>query len=248
MTLLQAFDSVPDPRAASGKRHPLPAILTLCSVAMLCGARSLYAIAQFGRDRGHAFARALGFTRDTTPACTTLHYLFADLDHAAFESAIAAWTCAKAGVRGWTAVSLDGKTLRGATGVKLPGVHLLAAYAHEAQLVLRQLPVGAKTNEHKAALELLDLIPVKDKLITGDALFCQRDLSRKIRRKKGDYLWPVKDNQPTLLACIQDAFDDRDVSPSGTKARSKGTAERRHHRQGPRPNRGPQARQHHHAR
>ena len=214
ISLFDCFSSLPDPRSPLGKRHPLEAILTLCAVAMLCGSRSLYAIAQFGRDRGKGFAAALGFTRQTTPCCTTLHNLFIALDTAAFEDALARWSGAAAETRGWSTVSLDGKTLRGATGVQLPGVHLLAAYAHEAGLVLRQLPVDAKTNEHKAALELLDLVPVKDQLIVGDAMFCQRDLSRKIRSKQGDYLWPVKDNQPELQAAIEDAFDDADTSPS----------------------------------
>jgi hypothetical protein len=214
VSLFDCFASVPDPRSALGKRHPLQAILTLCSVAMLCGCRSLFAIAQFGRDRGKHFAAALGFTREVPPCCTTLHYLFLGLDTVAFERAIARWTQAAADAHGWTTLSLDGKTLRGSTDVQLPGVHLLAAYAHEAGIVLGQLPVDAKTNEHKAALEMLDLIPVKGKLITGDAMFCQRDLSRKIRAKRGDYLWPVKDNQPDMLAAIEDAFDDAGTSPS----------------------------------
>jgi hypothetical protein len=228
ISLFDCFTSVPDPRAASGKRYPLESILTLCSVAMLCGCRSLYAIAQFGRDRGKGFAQTLGFTRQTTPCCTTLHYLFAGLDHAAFEAAVARWTQASADARGWTTVSLDGKTLRGSTDVQLPGVHLLAAYAHEAGVVLRQLPVDAKTNEHKAALELLDLIPVKGKLLTGDAMFCQRDLSRKIRAKQGNYLWPVKDNQPDLRAAIEDAFDDAGVSPSAQAAGGDRASDRMH--------------------
>ena len=168
----------------------MEAILTLCSVAMLCGCRSLFAIAQFGRERGREFALALGFTRSTTPCCTTLHNLFVALDKVKFEDAIARWTTAAAEAHGWTTVSLDGKTLRGSTDVQLAGVHLLAAYTHEAGIVLRQLPVDTKTNEHKAALEMLDLIPVKGRIITGDAMFCQRDLSRKIRAKQGDYLWP----------------------------------------------------------
>jgi hypothetical protein len=214
ISLFDCLSSVSDPRSPLGKRHPLSAILTLCSVAMLCGNRSLYAIAQFGRDRGRHFAAALGFTRETTPCCTTLHNLFIALDKAEFENAIARWTEAAARTRGWTTVSFDGKTLRGATGVQLPGVHLLAAYTHEAGIVLRQLPVDVKTNEHKTALEMLDLIPVQGKLITGDAMFCQRDLSRKIRAKQGDYLWPVKDNQPDLRTAIEDAFDDADTSPS----------------------------------
>jgi hypothetical protein len=231
ISLFDCFSSVPDPRSVHGKRHPLCAILTLCAVAMLCGCRSLYAIAQFGRDRGKHFAAALGFTRDTTPCCATLHYLFIELDTTAFEEALACWSAAAAEAHGWSTVSLDGKTLRGSTDVQLPGVHLLAAYAHEAGIVLRQLPVDAKTNEHKAALELLDLIPIKGKLATGDAMFCQRDLSRKIRAKQGDYLWPVKDNQPDLLAAIEDAFDDADTSPSAASTGQGRASDRPHRRQ-----------------
>lgn len=231
ISLFDCFSSVPDPRSKLGKRHPLTAILTLCSVAMLCGCRSLYAIAQFGRDRGKHFAGALGFTRETTPCCATLHNLFVGLDKTAFEEALSCWSKAAAEAHGWSTVSLDGKTLRGSTDVQLPGVHLLAAYAHEAGIVLRQLPVDVKTNEHKAALELLDLIPVKDKLIVGDAMFCQRDLSRKIRAKQGNYLWPVKDNQPDLLTAIEDAFDDADTSPSGAATGQGRASDRTHGRQ-----------------
>lgn len=234
ISLFDCLSSVPDPRSALGKRHPLGAILTLCSVAMLCGCRSLYAIAQFGRDRGRGFARALGFTHDTTPCCTTLHNLFVELDKDAFEAAVSRWSAAAAGAHGWNTVSLDGKTLRGSTDVQLPAVHLLAAYAHEAGIVLRQLPVDAKTNEHKAALELLDLIPVEGKLVVGDAMFCQRDLSRKIRAKAGNYLWPVKDNQPDLLAAIEDAFDDADTSPSAAAIGQGRASDGTHRRQGAR--------------
>ena len=234
ISLFDGFSSVPDPRSVLGKRHPLSAILTLCSVAMLCGCRSLFAIAQFGRDRGREFALALGFTRETTPCRTTLHNLFVALDKVKFEDAIARWTMAAAEAHGWTTVSLDGKTLRGSTDVQIPGVHLLAAHAHEAGIVLRQLPVDTKTNEHKAALEMLDLIPVKGKIITGDAMFRQRDLSRKIRAKQGDYLWPVKDNQPDLKAAIEDAFDDADTSPSGAGVGQGRTSDRLHGQQGAR--------------
>lgn len=184
VSLWEAFAEVPDPRGTRGRRHPLPAILALTTVAMLAGARSLYAIAQFGRDRGKAFAEALGFTRDVPPCCATLHLLFKALDRKAFERAIRRWTAGRVAA-GWQSVSVDGKTLRGVQGHEIPGVHLLAAYAHEARTVLDQIPVDAKTNEHKAALELLDLIPLQGKVVVGDAMFCQRDLSRKIRKKGG---------------------------------------------------------------
>ena len=189
-SLWEALGEVPDPRDSQGRRHPLQAVLTLAAVltltavAMLSGARSLYAIAQFGRDRGKAFAAALGFTREVSPCCTTLHNLFIALDRKAFERSIRRWTAGRVAA-GWRSVSLDGKTLRGVQGHQVPGVHLLAAYAHEARTVLDQIPVDTKTNEHKTALELLDPIPLEGKVVVGDAAFCQRDLSRKIRKKGG---------------------------------------------------------------
>jgi len=185
ISIWEVFAEVPDPREASGRRHPLQAVLTLTSVAILSGARSVYAIAQFGRDRGKEFAAALGFTRERTPCCTMLHYLFKDLDRAAFENAIRNWARGRCASVDWEAVHLDGKELRGTRRHEVPGVRLLAAYVAEAKAVLDQVPVDATTNEHKTALELLDLIPVKGKLLTGDAAFCQRDLSRKISKKKG---------------------------------------------------------------
>jgi hypothetical protein len=182
-SLWEYFQEVPDPRHRQGRRYPLPAVLTLASVAMLAGVRSLYAMAQFGRDHGPALAEALGFGRRQTPCCTALHYLFRDLDVPAFEKAIDRWRKQRSRSSP-RAICLDGKTLRGTQGDQLPGVHLLAGFVPEAAEVLGQWAVGTKTNEHKAALALLELIPVAGNVITGDALFCQKDLSRKILQKK----------------------------------------------------------------
>lgn len=184
MSLVEWFAGVPDPRQASGRRHPLAALLTQATVAMLGGARSLEAIAQFGRDRGAAFAQAMGYGHPRSPCKATFHNVFKALGAAPFEQALSGWLRQRAAA-GWERVSVDGKTLCGTTGEQLPGVHLLAAYAHEAQAALAQLRVDAKTNEHKAALALLDMLPLEGRLVLGDALFCQRDLSRKVRQKKG---------------------------------------------------------------
>jgi len=68
--------------------------------------------------------------------------------------------------------------------------------------VLAQIRVDAKTNEHKAALQLLGILPLKGRIFLGDALFCQRDLCAKIIAGGGDYILVVKDNQPTLAIDI----------------------------------------------
>ena len=75
-SLLRVLEQVPDPRSGHGRRHPLSAILALSVCAMASGARSLYAIAQWGRMQDPATLKVLGFTRDKTPAVSTLHKVF----------------------------------------------------------------------------------------------------------------------------------------------------------------------------
>ena len=135
--LLAAFATVPDPRSRHGRRHPLPAILALATAAMLSGARSLYAIAQWGRLQPPEVVAALGFTRERTPTVSTLHLVFRDLDAAAFEGALSQWAWANLGDEE-EAIAIDGKGLRGIHGEELPGVRLVAAYSDGAGLVLAQ--------------------------------------------------------------------------------------------------------------
>src|SRR3989304_1147824 len=138
--LLQALATVPDPRKARGKRHPLAALLAPPVLAMLCGARSLYAIAQWGRLQPPEVLYALGFTRDQSPAVSTFHEVFRALDVAAFEAVLRPWALLALGAPGpqAQAISIDGKGLRGLHGDAVPGVALVAAYAPQAGQVLAQ--------------------------------------------------------------------------------------------------------------
>lgn len=136
-SLRTAFARVPDVRSRHGRRYPLAELLTLATAAMLCGARSLYAIAQWGRLQPEAVRRTLGFRGAQMPGSTTLHYVFRRLDVGAFERELQAWAAQRLDA-GTEQVVLDGKALRGIHGEELPGVRLVALYAPEAGLVLAQ--------------------------------------------------------------------------------------------------------------
>ena len=73
-------------------------------------------------------------------------------------------------------VALDGKAVRGSIGRHEGAVHLLSLMAQRYGLTLRQTEVGSKTNEHKAAMGLLQGLVLEGRVVTGDAMFCQRDL------------------------------------------------------------------------
>ena len=202
LSLLETLAQVPDPRGLNGRRHPLSAILGLAVLAMLSGCKGYSAIAQFGRERGFTLAHALGFRRGKTPTKSTYSILFRRLDVTAFEAALAQWTASRL-PEGPLHIAIDGKTARGSRDGETPGQHLVSAYAPVAQAVLAQVRVDAKTNEHKAALQLLGILPIQGRILTGDAMFCQRDVCAKIVADGGDYLFFAKDNQPSLVTDIK---------------------------------------------
>lgn len=231
LSLIDALSSVPDPRSRRGRRHPLAAVLALMSVATMCGCRSVYAALQWGRDRGGEMAQKLGLGKHGIPTDGMMSNLLRRLDAGAFEAALARWAQA------WVAeaavadpdhlepVAVDGKTLRGARGHAVPGVHLLAAYATRLGLVLNQVPAGANKEEGgeiTAAPLLLQGLVLQGKLITGDAIHAQRGLCGQVVKGGGEYLLNVKENQPKLHAELVDLFRSPaapllpTASPTGT--------------------------------
>ena len=217
MGLREALDGVPDHRKSQGKRHPLGAILSLAICAMLCGARSLYAMAQWGRDHGVATGQLLGFRPGKTPCVATFHRVFKDLDVDAFEAVLREWL-SNSGLELGDVLSLDGKTpvsstgqsLRGIHGEGVPGVHLVSAYATRSGAVLAQVASPGKGQELAAAKAVLGQIPLEGRIVVADALLTQREVCQQIVDGGGDYLLPVKENQPALRRDLVEAF-----SPTG---------------------------------
>jgi DDE_Tnp_1-associated/Transposase DDE domain len=204
LALYDVLAELPDPRSRHGLRHPLAAMMGLVTLGLLMGCKSLEAIAQLGRDYGPALAHALGFQRKT-PSKSTLSRFLRVLGAEVVETALAGWVegrlppCVKM-------LSLDGKTVKGSRDGLLAAQHLVSAYAPNVEAVLAQVRVDAKTNEHKAALQRLGILPVQGKLVVGDAIFCQRDVCQKVTAQGGDYLFVVKGNQPGLEVDIDAGF------------------------------------------
>jgi hypothetical protein len=189
--LVPYLQAVPDPRQASGRRHPLAAILALACAAMLAGCDSLLAIAEWGRDphAGAPLAQRLGFTQERTPCVATLHRVFKRLDVAAFERAVGSWTAtastALSDADGPVAVAIDGKVLRGSRQPSVPAIHLLGAFGQELGLVLAQTAVAPGSDEGGALPALLAEVVLDGRILTLDAGFTERPVADAILAKGG---------------------------------------------------------------
>lgn len=209
-SLAEALKDVVDHRKALGKRHELSALLVYICTGMLCGCRSLQALTAWGKRQESALLRAMGFPRGTAPGYGTLQRTVKQLDVRSFERALSGWSelVVKAlGQGGLQGIALDGKVLKGSRQDELPGVHLLAALAHQLGITLDQTEVPTTTNEHKASIPLLERLSLTNRVVTGDAAFMQRDVCQLIIQSQGHSLIVLKDNQPDLRQTVTDWFE-----------------------------------------
>jgi predicted transposase YbfD/YdcC len=211
---LRAYlEHVCDPRKARGVRYRLVDLLTLLILAKLGGEDGMKGMTEWVRLREQSLIRLLGIKRERLPHQTTYERVLEKLNVEALEQVMGDFFAQETTGRGLT-IALDGKVLRGTIPEGFSqGVHLLAAYVPEQGVVLMQVEVTDKANEITAAPRLLEALDLRGCVVTGDAMFTQRDLCEQIVLVGGDYLLPVKDNQPTLQRTIAELFMPTAVSP-----------------------------------
>jgi len=216
-SLAAAFAEVPDPRRAASVLYPVSAILALAVAAMLANQHSVLAIAEWGARQNQDLLMVLGFPHGRTPCQSTLQRLFRRLESDPLAARLTA-AFAASGVppaTGGQGVAIDGKAQRGRLQFARAGcpVHALSAFCHDHGIVLADEPIDADPALDKAEAELtvapalLERIDWHNRVLTGDALHCQRGHCQHVLGGGGDYLLTVKPNQPEVYAAIHLLFD-----------------------------------------
>jgi predicted transposase YbfD/YdcC len=110
-------------------------------------------------------------------------------------------------------VAFEGKTVRGShnRGIGKKAIHMVSAWATESQLVLGQTKVDEKSNEITAIPALIDLLELSGRIVTIDAMGCQKEIARKIVEQGADYVLALKSNQGKLYADAQTLFEDAEA-------------------------------------
>jgi predicted transposase YbfD/YdcC len=207
-SLFDVLCTLPDARDARGLRYRLVTVLVFVVLAKLAGENHLRGIAQWVRARAQLLAGFLALAEVQAPHATTYSRILghavpiAELERVSREF-FARQPQAGASVH----IILDGKTMRGTIPAgRAQGVHLLAAFLPQEGWVLFQVEVGSKENEIPAAARIVQALDLRGKILTGDALLAQRDLSLDIVERGGDYLWIIKANQPETRHDLERLF------------------------------------------
>jgi predicted transposase YbfD/YdcC len=225
-----------DQRHARGVRYALVTVLLFLVLAKLAGQDRLYGISQWVRYRKEPLAQVFHLKKPRAPCANTYRNILGRvINIEEFEQTVRDFFASQPNAGQSIVIALDGKTLRGTIAAgQTRGQHLLAAFLPAEGWVLFQVEVDGKENEITAAPRVLKCLDLRGKIVTGDAMFAQRELSLQVIRTGGNYIWMVKDNQSTLRQDIELLFQPEKTVKGfsqGTKDfRSAETVEKKHGR------------------
>lgn len=228
INILRHFEGLPDPRRISST-YPLINIIFISVCAIIAGATCFTDI----EDYGHLKKDWLGKYLDVDsgiPSHDTFLRIFALLDSKAFRQAFIEFVQSLS-EKDKKVIALDGKSMRGTKGKNAhSALHLLNAYCVENQLCIGQVEMLEKSNEITAAPILLDMLDLEGGIVTADALLCQKDIAKKIRNKKADYVLALKGNQGTLFEDVKLYFQHESSKEEAFKNAHFETLEKGHGR------------------
>jgi len=204
--LKSIFNQIDDTRSDINKLHKLEDILLIGIISVICAADTWKNMETFAKAR-EDFLRTFLDLKNGIPSDDTFNRVFSSIDPFQFENCFIKWVSHLVDLSQGEIIPIDGKAIRGAksNGKKSP-FHMVSAWASQNNMVLGQVKVETKSNEIKAIPKLLELIAIKDCVVTIDAMGCQKEIASKIIEKEADYILAVKENQKQLYQHIEDEF------------------------------------------
>lgn len=208
------FSVLPDPRVDRTKRHLLIDILFIAICTIICGGEGFTDMEAFGVAKKEWLEKFLLLPHGI-PSHDTFRTVISRIDPGELAECFTSWTAAIHELTGGEVIALDGKSIRHsfdrATGQN--ALHIVSAWATGSGVALGQVKVDEKSNEITAIPRLLELLEIKDCIVTTDAMGCQKDIAKRIVEEGGDYVFCLKGNQSGLYEDVKWFFDE--IAESG---------------------------------
>jgi len=206
-SIASIFAEMTDQRKPKGIRYQFQSLLILLSLGKLCSQDTPSEIADWVKNRSDLLKAKLGLNWKRMPSQSTWQRLLGqNIAAADFDEKVGRYFQSLSS-RQKQLYNLDGKVVCG-TIDKHSGnqLHLLALADSEANLVIEQTALEAGENEISAAKRLLEKADLEQKIVSGDAIFAQQELSKKVVEKGGDYLWKLRANQGKMYELAKEHF------------------------------------------
>ncbi|EEJ8591118.1 TPA: ISAs1 family transposase [Salmonella enterica subsp. enterica serovar Enteritidis] len=211
--LMAHISIIPDYRQPWKVEHKLSDILLLTICAVISGAEGWEDIEDFGETHLD-FLKQYGDFEHGIPVHDTIARVVSCISPNKFHECFINWMRDCHSSEDGSVIAIDGKTLRGSydKSRRRGAIHVISAFCAMEGVVLGQLKTAEKSNEITAIPELINLLDIKGKIITTDAMGCQKDIAEKIVSQNGDYLFAVKGNQGRLQHVFEEKFPLKEIN------------------------------------
>ncbi len=208
-SFFQNFSALNDPRIERSKEHLLIDIVAISILAVVSGAEGWVAIETYGKAKYQWLKEFLSLPNGI-PSHDTFSRVWSRIEPSEFQECFQVWVSSITKKLGVEVIAIDGKTLKQSYDreAQQKALHIVSAWSSSHQLVLGQKKVNDKSNEITAIPALIEMLEIEGGIVTIDAMGCQKEITRLIRQKKGDYIIALKANQKGLYQEIKEWFDD----------------------------------------
>lgn len=214
---VNCFGNLEDSRNQMKIRYPMSEVLFLVISSVLSGYESNRGIEEFGTLKLDWLRQYFPY-KHGIPNHETIGNIIGLIDKSAFEIAFMEWVDLEFGIHAESLIHIDGKRIRSSVEKRLQDKKssqggknaelILNAYGSSEGKVIAQINVSDSGDEQEGAKRLVDQLNLRGKTITGDGNFCIKDILKRIRSKKGNYLMALKRNNPKLYDLSEQYFKD----------------------------------------
>jgi len=213
LPMKEHFENITDPRQSWKIEHNLLEIVVMTICAVISGCEYWEDIVDFSRVKEAWFKEKLGLVlKNGIASHDTFQRVFQLINPEELEASFLSWVSSVAQKTKGEIVSIDGKTICGSRDTKAKAIHMVSAWANANQLVLGQVKTGEKSNEIIAIPTLLEMLELKDCIITIDAMGCQKNIAENIVEAQADYVFGLKGNQSSLHEDVKLYFETECVA------------------------------------
>jgi len=209
VSIASMFAEMLDQRKPKGIRYQFQPLLILLVLGKLCSQDTPSEIADWVKNRSALLKEKLGLDWKQMPSQSTWQRLIGqNIDASEFDEKVGKYFQSLSSDER-KLFNLDGKVVCG-TIAKETGrqLHLLALQASETNSVVEQTELLEGENEISGARRLLEKADLKNRIVSGDAIFAQKDLSQKVVEKGGEYLWKLRANQGRMYEMAKEHFEN----------------------------------------
>jgi predicted transposase YbfD/YdcC len=201
------FENVTDKRTSRRTNHDLIEMIFIALCAAICDANNWADVERFAKAKKSWLLKYIKLPNGI-PSHDTFSRVFARLDSAEFYNSLQAWASELARCLRGESIAFDGKTLRGSfdNAAEKSALHSVSAWACGLRVCLGVKSVDSKSNEIPAVQSLIEMLDLEGAVVTGDAMHCQKKTCQAVLDKRADFLFFVRDNQPSLHQAVVDYF------------------------------------------